>query len=336
MDSSKIEFYKSSVEYILKVQNQDGSIPWEENKKLDPWDHIEAAMGLSIAGKKEEAESAFLWLKENQLSDGSWYSEYLMSSPVTKRKETNFSAYIATGLWHYYLIFEDKNFLKFMLPTITKSVNFVTSMQTEQGDIYWASEEDKEILDDSLITGSSSIYKSLECASAIFNLLDESSLQVDISKKNLKNSILNNPERYDRNWESKSRYSMDWYYPILCGIYDDKKSIKDIETKWSKFIVDDMGCKCVEEEPWVTVAESSELVLALVKIGLREEALKIFNSLHQWRDTQDGLYWTGYVYKDKKFWPVEKPTWTAGAVLLAADALYEFTPGSELFLRSWS
>tara|TARA_B100000035_G_scaffold62137_1_gene50261 strand:- start:711 stop:1721 length:1011 start_codon:yes stop_codon:yes gene_type:complete len=336
MDSSKIEFYKSSVEYILKVQNQDGSIPWEENKKLDPWDHIEAAMGLSVAEKKEEAESAFLWLKENQLSDGSWYSEYLMSSPVTKRKETNFSAYIATGLWHYYLIFEDKNFLKFMLPTITKSVNFVTSMQTEQGDIYWASEEDKEILDDSLITGSSSIYKSLECASAIFNLLGESSLQVDISKKNLKNSILNNPERYDRNWESKSRYSMDWYYPILCGIYDDKKSIKDIETKWSKFIVNDMGCKCVEEEPWVTVAESSELVLALVKIGLREEALKIFNSLHQWRDTQDGLYWTGYVYKDKKFWPVEKPTWTAGAVLLAADALYEFTPGSELFLRSWS
>ena len=62
--------------------------------------------------------------------------------------ETNFSAYIATGLWHYYLIFEDKNFLKYMLPTITKSVNFVTSMQTEQGDIYWASEEDKEILDD--------------------------------------------------------------------------------------------------------------------------------------------------------------------------------------------
>ena len=336
MDSSKIEFYKSSVEYILKVQNQDGSIPWEENKKLDPWDHIEAAMGLSVAGKKEEAESAFLWLKENQLSDGSWYSEYLMSSPVTKRKETNFSAYIATGLWHYYLIFEDKNFLKFMLPTITKSVNFVTSMQTEQGDIYWASEEDKEILDDSLITGSSSIYKSLECASAIFNLLGESSLQADISKKNLKNSILNNPERYDRNWESKSRYSMDWYYPILCGIYDDKKSRKDIETKWSKFIVDDMGCKCVEEEPWVTVAESSELVVALVKIGLREEALKIFNSLHQWRDTQDGLYWTGYVYKDKKFWPVEKPTWTAGAVILAADALYEFTPGSELFLRSWS
>ena len=336
MDSSKIEFYKSSVEYILKVQNQDGSIPWEENKKLDPWDHIEAAMGLSVAGKKEETERAFLWLKANQLSDGSWYSEYLMSSPVTKRKETNFSAYIATGLWHYYLIFEDKNFLKFMLPTITKSVNFVTSMQTEQGDIYWASEEDKEILDDSLITGSSSIYKSLECASAIFNLLGESSLQADISKKNLKDSILNNPERYDRNWESKSRYSMDWYYPVLCGVYDQDRSIKQIESRWSDFIVEGKGCKCVKEEPWVTVAESSELVLALVKIGFLSEAEALLSSLHQWRDDKDDLYWTGYVYPDDKFWPIEKPTWTAGAVLLAADAVYNFTPGSKLFSKAWA
>ena len=97
-----------------------------------------------------------------------------------------------------------------------------------------------------------------------------------------------------------------------------------------------MGCKCVEEEPWVTVAETSELVIALTKIGLTSEAEDLFNFLHQWRDREDGLYWTGYVYTDEKFWPIEKPTWTAGAVLLAADALYAFTPGSKLFLRSWT
>ena len=74
MDSSNIEFYRSSIDYILKVQNQDGSIPWENDKKLDPWDHVEAAMGLSVALKKEEVEQAFLWLKNNQLTDGSWYS----------------------------------------------------------------------------------------------------------------------------------------------------------------------------------------------------------------------------------------------------------------------
>ena len=65
------------------------------------------------------------------------------------------------------------------------------------------------------------------------------------------------------------------------------------------------------------------------------EAEELLDSLHQWRDN-DELYWTGYVYPDDKFWPIEKPTWTAGAVLLAADAVYNFTPGSELFSKTWA
>ena len=129
---------------------------------------------------------------------------------------------------------------------------------------------------------------------------------------------------------------MDWYYPVLCGVYDLDKSIQQIESKWSDFIVEGKGCKCVKEEPWVTVAESSELVLALVRIGLLSEAEELLDSLHQWRDNEDDLYWTGYVYADDKYWPIEKPTWTAGAVLLAADAVYKFTPGSELFSKAWA
>ena len=335
MNSKELKFYSSSVDYILEVQNQDGSIPWEKGKKLDPWDHIEAAMGLSIAGNKVEAEKAFIWLSDNQLDDGSWYSEYIESVPQTKRRETNFSAYLATGLFHYFLIFEDKKFLERLFPSLEKAMEFVISSQTSKGDIYWAKEEGIEILDDSLITGSSSIYKSLECAIAIYNILGKPIENLSESRLSLKNSINNNPERYDRSWESKSRYSMDWYYPILCGVYDNKKGISIIDSKWSDFIVLGMGCKCVVEEPWVTVAESSELVIALVKLGLIEKAEYIFNSLHQWRD-EDGLYWTGYVYTDEKFWPVEKPTWTAGAVLLAADSLYRFTRGSELFLKDWA
>ena len=335
MNSKELKFYSSSIDYILEVQNQDGSIPWEKGKKLDPWDHIEAAMGLSIAGNKVEAEKAFIWLSDNQLDDGSWYSEYIESVPQTKRRETNFSAYLATGLLHYFLIFEDKKFLERLFPSLEKAMDFVISSQTSKGDIYWAKEEGIEILDDSLITGSSSIYKSLECAIAIYNILGKPIENLSESRLSLRNSINNNPERYDRSWESKSRYSMDWYYPILCGVYDNKKGISIIDSKWSDFIVLGMGCKCVVEEPWVTVADSSELVIALVKLGFIEKAEYIFNSLHQWRD-EDGLYWTGYVYTDEKFWPVEKPTWTAGAVLLAADSLYRFTRGSELFLKDWA
>ena len=334
MVSSDLEFYRDSINYILEVQEDDGSIPWEAGKKLDPWDHVEAAMGLSIAGKKEEAKAAFLWLKHNQLPDGSWYSEFKNSLPTTKRRETNFSAYIATGLWHFHLIFQDKIFLKQMLPTLLAAVNFVLSKQTDLGDILWAAEEGKEILDDSLITGSSSIFKSLECASAIFKIFDEPTENLKISMQKLKDSINDNPERYDRTWESKSRYSMDWYYPVLCGVYDKEKSLIQIKSTWAEFVVEGKGCKCVKVEPWVTIAESSELVAALVRIGEISKAKDVFDSLHQWRDS-DGLYWTGYVYTDKKFWPIEKPTWTAGAVLLAADAIYKFTPGSALFTKTW-
>ena len=59
MNSKTLDFYIPSINYILEVQNSDGSIPWEKGKKLDPWDHVEACMGLSIAGKKDEAEQAF-------------------------------------------------------------------------------------------------------------------------------------------------------------------------------------------------------------------------------------------------------------------------------------
>ena len=85
----------------------------------------------------------------------------------------------------------------------------------------------------------------------------------------------------------------------------------------------------------MTIAESSELVVALVSIGEIKKAKEVFSWLHQFKDKKDNLYWTGYVYTDDKYWPVEKPTWTAGAVLLAADSLFEFTEGSKLFLEEW-
>ena len=329
-----VNFYQDSLDYILKVQMADGSISWEKDKKLDPWDHIEAAMGLVIGGKEAEARSAFIWLKENQEEDGSWFAEYLKGIPSSERKESNFTAYVATGLWHNYLITKNKSLLEEMFSTLDLAMKFVISLQTSYGDIQWA-KENNQILDDSLITGCSSIYKSLDCAIPIYSILGKKTEDLVQAKKLLKTCLLENAERFDRSWKSKKRYSMDWYYPVMCGVVKGNEAEDRIRSRWDEFIVSGMGCKCVQEEPWVTVAESSELVVALMVIEETDKAKELFDWLHQWRDPKDNLYWTGYVYTDRKYWPIEKPTWTAGAILLAADSLFAFTNGSKLFLEDW-
>ena len=51
-------------------------------------------------------------------------------------KETNFSSYIAVGMWHHYLNFLDKDFLEDFWPTLDKAIEFTLSGQTEHGDFF--------------------------------------------------------------------------------------------------------------------------------------------------------------------------------------------------------
>ena len=186
-------------------------------------------------------------------------------------------------------------------------------------------------MDDSLLTGCASIFKSLNDFNKIAKTLGYEEFILKEEIKNLKDSITNKPERFDRTWESKARFSMDWYYPVLCGIYSKQDSKKFINERWDEFVVPGLGCKCVSEEPWVTVAESCELILALNKIDEKKAALEIFENISKLIDQKDKLFWTGYVYKDDKFWPVEKPSWTAAAVVLAANSLFGFNSTSNFF-----
>ena len=64
---------------IVEAQRKTGEIPWCEGQKTDPWDHVEAAMGLSIGGYLREAELAYAWMAREQREDGSWYASYITS-----------------------------------------------------------------------------------------------------------------------------------------------------------------------------------------------------------------------------------------------------------------
>jgi hypothetical protein len=123
---------------------------------------------------------------------------------------------------------------------------------------------------------------------------------------------------------------MDWYYPVLAGLYTQPQAQALLAERWNEFVEPALGCRCVNDEPWVTMAETAELVMALVAAGEDLKARAVFATLAQWQQT-DGGFVTGYVFRDNTIWPDDKTSWTAGAVLLAADALYQLTPAANLF-----
>ena len=324
-------FFAPTVDYIRQVQLPSGAIPWFEDGYCDPWDHVESAMGLSIGGDFSNAERAYFWLAEKQLDDGSWWAAYKNDVVEnSERRETNFVAYIATGVWHHYLISQRRDFLKRMWPTVEKAINFVVAQQQVEGDINWAVDCDGKPKHDALVTGCSSIYKSLECAHNIAVAMKLPRPEWLMAREKLGQALRTKPHRFDRTWESKSRYSMDWFYPVLTGVIPKSQASQHLQARWDEFVEQGMGCRCVSDEPWVTVAESCELTMALLAAGDHARAVEIYSYLHQWQ-LDDGSYWTGYQFVQDLLWPDEKPTWTAGAILLAADALTEHTAAAKLF-----
>ena len=325
------EFFRPTVEFLLRAQQTDGSIPWFDGGHCDPWDHVESAMGLSIGGEYSAAENAYRWLKNTQLEDGSWWAAYRAGEVDNReRRETNFVAYIATGIWHHYLITQNKTFLREMWSCVRRAISFVLAQQSRHGDINWAVNAQGQPMADALITGCSSIYKSLECAVNISVVLGEPRADWRDARTALGDALRNKPERFDRTWESKSRYSMDWFYPVLTGAIPSAKASAHLQKRWDDFVEQGLGCRCVADQPWVTVAESCELTMALLAAGDHARAVMVYSWLHQWREAS-GEYWTGYQFVEDVLWPDERPTWTAAAILLAADALTEYTAAHRLF-----
>jgi len=328
-----VEYFRPTVEFLLREQRADGSIPWFVDGHMDPWDHVEAAMGLSIGGEYDAAARAYQWLADNQMPCGSWWAFYKEGHEHDDpRRETNFVAYVATGVWHHFLIAQDKVFLNRLWPMIERAMAFVLSHQTEHGEVHWAINPDHSPREDALVTGCSSIYKSLECAINIAVTLEKDCREWRAARDALGECLRHKPERFDRTWESKSRYSMDWFYPVLTGAIPPLQARRHLMSRWDTFVVNGMGCRCVSDQPWVTIAESCELTLALLAAGDHARAVTLYSWLHQWRE-DDGSYWTGYQFVEDVLWPEERPTWTAAAVLLAADALTHHTAASRLFTQ---
>ena len=172
-DFLRKEIFEINGAYIKSIQYKSGAIPSNEDGTHDPWDHIESIMGLNIYKDIEASKSAFNWLTHHQNSDGSWYAKYYKTDAIEKNKPTHFSPYIAVAALHFFRIFDDINFLQSIWSSIELAVNFSVELQQDNGTIPWSIDNNNQIENDYLLTGCSSILKSIECGIALSKILNQ-------------------------------------------------------------------------------------------------------------------------------------------------------------------
>ncbi len=315
---------------IADLQLPDGMIPWFPGGHCDPWNHVETAMALDVAGLHGYAERAYEWLVGIQRPDGSWWNYYLPDGKVEEPKlDTNVCAYVATGVWHHWLCTWDRGFVDHLWPTVQRALDWVLGMRRPDGTVLWARTEDDSPWDYALLTGSSSICHALRCGARLADLVNEPHPEWLAAADHLAYLI----DEFPLLFEPKHRWAMDWYYPVLSGALTGERAKARLGDAWDAFVIDGKGVRCVSDEPWITASETAECSIAHAALGDTATATDLLRWTRSHR-REDGSYWTGIVYPSGElFPPQETSAYTAAAVVLAADAICRHSPASGLFLH---
>ncbi len=317
----------ATAQSIAALQRPDGMIPWFPGGHCDPWNHVEAAMALTAVGLDEQADRAYQWLVDTQLPDGSWFNYYLATGIKDPRLDTNVCAYLATGAWHRYVSTGEIDGLEQLWPAVEAGVDFVLRWQRLDGAIHWS-------LDSVGIPG---------------GVRPPHRVLVDLPQPPVRHRLRRAPGQERPDWElaagrlahalahqpdafaPKVEFAMDWYYPVLSGALSGESARRRMAGSWDTFVMEGRGVRCVSTGEWVTAAETAECVLALDALGMDEMALRLLSWVQTLRN-EDGSYWTGMVYPEEATYPpLERSSYTAGAMVLAADALSRTTPASGIF-----
>ena len=333
---------RPALERIQRLQSADGAIPWFEDGAWDPWNHVECAMALTVMGDTAAAGKAYDYLAQNQREDGAWLGEYGNALPMVDRDyisrekaealaDSNFCAYSAVGVAHYLEETRDYDRVHEWWPMVKRALDFVLTLRRSDGTISWSLEALGTDQDDALLAGNASIAKSFECGVYLAGEMGEPCARWRDAHASLLTALQTRPDLFDRRGNG-ARFAMDWYYPVLAGALQREEARARIAQRWDAFVDDARGCRCVLDEPWVTIAETAELAMALVALGDTERAADTLEATLRYRD-ESGVFWMGWQTREGIFWPREQPSWTQAAVILAADALSKAAAGGSLLTR---
>ena len=265
----------------------------------------------------------YAWLARHQNADGSWYAAYRTATPdrpTDRGRESNFCAYLAVGVWHHYLATGDDAFLDRMWPTVRAAVEFVLALQQPGGQIGWKREAD-----------GTAAPRHRRAADRQFLDPPGAALRARHRRAPRRAAArLGAGGRRARPRDPPAPGAVPGQEPLLDGLVLPGARRRAARARaprpgssegWDRFVVPGLGVRCVAAQPVGDRRRERRTRPGAVGGGrVRPCGARSSRDIQHLR-ADDGLYWTGYVFDDDAVWPVERTTWTAGALLLAVAAL---------------
>ena len=309
-------------------------IPWFPGGHADPWNHVEAAMALALGGRRAEAERAYEWLVDLQRPDGSWHQYYLEDAIEQDKLDANVIAYVATGVWHHYLLFGDDGFVEAMWPTVEAAIDFVLDLQTPaRRDPLGPPRRRHAVV--------------VRPAHRLVEHLPQPALRHRPGRAPRPRAPRLGAQRRPpgprdrRPHRRRAARRLRPQAPLGHGLVlpgPDRRarrrapassgSRRAATRSWSRA----WACAASAIARGSPPPRPASACWPTSASGERDTALDLFRWAQQLRD-DDGHYWTGIVFPDMVHFPGnERSTYTAASIVLAADALAGASPASQLFV----
>ena len=165
---------------------------------------------------------------------------------------------------------------------------------------------------------------------ALAKLADDPQPDWELAADRLADLVAARPEAF----ADKSRFAMDWYYPVLGGAVRGADAARRLAAGWDKVRGAGAGCPVRQR---ASVGDGRGDLRAGAGPGRVRDARARrprCSPPPQHLRHPDGSYWTGWQYANQAHFPAERSSWTAAAVVLAADALMGLSGGAGVFRES--
>ena len=175
-----------------------------------------------------------------QFEDGSWYTAYLEGQPIDKTRDTNLCAYIAVGVWHYYLVTADDDFPRRDVADSIGRHRFCDGLPDSRRGNPLGHQPGRQGRPDGIVDRLQFDLHEPEMRTGHCRLrrrLKKPHWRAALER--LGNAIRTKPHLFNM---TKSRYAMDWFYPVLAGALTGDAAQRRIDQYWKKFVIEANGC----------------------------------------------------------------------------------------------